>query len=140
MLIKYNNLNEDIVSAVRQGIDEVCPKIAPRRKDQPWKDAELEGMLKDLQKLNKVEDVRKMQKEIKKKRMELKNKYYKDIAENINSAAQAREVEKEFAMMKKALCIKNKTRQIIFFNKACLYSSILLFSCISELALRALVA
>ena len=103
-----DDLNEDIVSAVRQGMDEVCPKIAPRRKDQPWKDAELEGMLKDLQKLNKVEDVRKMQKEIKKKRMELKNKYYKDIAENINSAAQAREVEKEFALMKKYSILKTK--------------------------------
>ena len=87
-----DDLNEDIVSAVRQGMDEVCPKIAPRRKKEPWKNAELERMVKDLQKQKKEKDVRRMQKEIKKKRLELKNEYYKDIADNINNAAQDREV------------------------------------------------
>ena len=103
-----DDLNEDIVSAVRQSMDEVCPKIAPRRKKEPWKNAELERMVKDLQKQKKEKDVRRMQKEIKNKRLELKNEYYKDIADNINNAAQAREVEKEFALMKKYSILKTK--------------------------------
>ena len=43
-----------------------------------------------------------------KKRIDLKNKYFKEIADNINSAAQAREVEKEFALMKKYSVLQSK--------------------------------
>ena len=102
------DLNEDIVSAVRQGMEDVCPKLASRRKEQPWKNAELESMVKDLQKQKNNDDLRRMQKLIKKKRMELKNEYYKEIADNINNAAQAREVEKEFALMKKYSILKTE--------------------------------
>ena len=50
-------------------MEEVCPKIAPRTKEEPWKDVELEFMLKKLQKMKKEEDIRKMQKRIKEKRL-----------------------------------------------------------------------
>ena len=42
--------------------------------------------------------MRKLQKIIKKRRNKLNNKYYGELADNINKAAEAREVEKEFAL------------------------------------------
>ena len=52
---ELEDLNEDIVSAVRQGMEEVCPKIIPRRKEEPWKNVELEVMMKKLQKMKNAE-------------------------------------------------------------------------------------
>ena len=62
--------------------------------------------------------MRQKQKEIKKRRTLLKNQYYKEIADGINHAAQARAVEKEFALMKKysSLC-KTKQRKPISDDK-----------------------
>ena len=42
-----------------------------------------------------------MQKKITKYRIKLKNNYFKELADNINGAAEAREVEKEFALTKR---------------------------------------
>ena len=67
----------------------------------PWQDATLEHLTKELRKSCNNRDVRQVHKEIKKRRKVLKNEYYKEIADGINTAAEAREVEKEFALMKK---------------------------------------
>ena len=115
--LDLDELNEEIVSAVRQGMEEVCPKIAPRRKKQPWKNAELENMVKKLSCTKNHRDMRKLQEEIKKKRIQLKNEYYKEIADGINGAAQAREVEKEFAMMKKYSVLKTNQGKSISNEK-----------------------
>ena len=63
-------------------------------KKEPWEDAELQKMIKDLRKCSKHDQIRKQQKAIKEKRRLLKNKYYKEAADNINLAAEARQVEK----------------------------------------------
>ena len=71
-----DDLNEQIVESVRKCVEEVCPKLDPVKKREPWDDPELDQQIRDLQKISKHEDVRKQQKNIKKRRMELKNNYY----------------------------------------------------------------
>ena len=91
-------------------------------KKEPWEDAELQKMIKDLRKVSKHDQIRKRQKAIKEKRWLLKNKYYREAADNINSAAEARQVEKEFSLAKKhsvfktteKLRISNEKLQIHF--------------------------
>ena len=101
-----DDLNEQIVESVRKCVDEVRPKLDPVKKREPWDDPELDQQIRDLRKISKHEDVRKQQKNIKKRRMELKNNYYREMADTINDAANAREVEKEFALAKKFSAIK----------------------------------
>ena len=72
----------------------VCPKVGPIKKKEPWEDITLQQQIKELQK--KIKDTRK----------QLKNDYYQELASNINTVAEAREVEKDFSMAKKYTTFK----------------------------------
>jgi len=96
-----DDLNNLIASAVRESTAEVCPKIRDIRKKEPWEDDELHEMTRDLGTTNDVGQIRVKQKSIKRRSNQLKNQYYKELADNINNVAQAREIEKEFALAKK---------------------------------------
>ena len=96
-----NELNDKIVEVVKESVQEVCPKMENSRKKEPWEDQALQEMTKDLRRTNDGKEVRRKQKLIRKRRRTLKNRYYKELADNINNAAEAREVEKEFALAKK---------------------------------------
>ena len=108
-----NALNNQIASTVRTSMEEVCPQLDPIRKKEPWEDVELIRQMQRLRKLSKHEDVLKMQKTIKKRKQKLKNEYYQQLADSINNAAAAREVEKEFAMAKKYTAIRTGSKRAI---------------------------
>ena len=76
------------------------------KKKEPWQDEQLQNIVKGLQTTKDPEEVRNKQNNIKKRSKELKNSYYSELAENINSAAVATEVEKEFSMAKEYSTIK----------------------------------
>ena len=119
-MITTNNideLNEQIACTVRTCTEEVCPELVHVKKKEPWEDAELIQQLQDLRKRSKHEDVRKLQKEIKKKREKLKNEYYWHMANEINNAATARDVAKEFALAKKYTAIKSGSKLAISNEK-----------------------
>ena len=100
-----DELNEIITETVRNGLEEVCPKIEHIKKKEPWEDEQLQQLVKELRTVHCTK-VRNKQSEIKERTKELKNTYYSELANNINSAAMAREVEREFAMAKKYASIK----------------------------------
>ena len=112
-----DELNDAIVSSVKEGMESVCPTIEPRKKKEPWEDARLLEMMKDVKSCETHEAARTRQKEIKKRSAELKNEYYKELADNINSVAAAREVEKEFALAKKYSAIKTSSKLAISNEK-----------------------
>ena len=95
-----DELNDKMTTIVRECVGDVCPKKDPIKKKEPWEDATLQQQMKELHNCTKHDEMRKLQKTIKKRRKWLKNKYYKEMADNINTAAQAREVEKEFTLAK----------------------------------------
>ena len=101
-----DELNDLIASAVKDSVEEVCPKIRTAKKKEPWEDPILQEMTRDLGTTTDQEQVRVKQKKIKKRRNLLKNQYYQELADNINNVAQAREVEKEFALAKKYSAFK----------------------------------
>ena len=88
-----DELNEIITEIVRNGLEEICPKIEPVKKKEPWEDEQLQELVNELN-TTATENIREVQKRIKEKTKELKNSYYTELADNINSAAMAREVEK----------------------------------------------
>ena len=112
-----DELNEKITSNVRECVESVWPKINPIKKKEPWEDEELKDKIRELHRCKKTEDVRRIQKDLKKRRNQLKNAYYKELADNINSVAEAREVEKEFAMAKKYVAFKNSSKIAISNEK-----------------------
>ena len=89
-----DEINEMITTTVKECIENVCPTITKVKKKEPWEDENLQKMISKLRKTSNHEQLRKQQKAIKNKRRELKNKYYRDAADNINTAAEARRVEK----------------------------------------------
>ena len=82
-----DELNDKITTIVRECVDDVCPKIDPIKKKEPWEDATLQQQMKELHNCTKHDEMRKLHKTIKKRRKWLKNKYYKEMADNINMVA-----------------------------------------------------
>ena len=73
--------------------------------------------MKDLKKCHDRKERRKLQKSIKRRRKKLKNDYYKELADNINAAAEARNVEKEFAIAKNYTTFKTSNKLSISNEK-----------------------
>ena len=100
-----------------KGVESVCPMIDPIKKKEPWEDETLKQQLRELRNCKDHDQSRKLQKTIKKRRQKLKNDYFKGLAQDINSVAEAREVEKEFAMAKKYTMLKTCSKITISNEK-----------------------
>ena len=59
-----------------------------------------------MKKCKASKEVNLYQKKIKERRKWLKNAYFKNLADTINTAAEARQIDKEFALAKKYSCLK----------------------------------
>ena len=111
-----DQLNERISFAVSIGADQTCPKINPVKKKEPWEDETLNNMLIEAKKAPRKK-FRELRKKIKVRRYKLKNEYFKEIADNINTAAEARDAQKEFALAKKYTMLKKGTTNSISNDK-----------------------
>ena len=101
-----DSLNDEIVDAVRRSAEEVCPPIEEMKKKEPWEDEELIQLVREMKKCKDSKGVKLYQKKIKERRKRLKNEYFKNLADNINTAAEARQIDKEFTLAKKYSCLK----------------------------------
>ena len=73
--------------------------------------------MKGLKTTKNPAEVRKRQNKIKERSKDMKNSYYSELAKNINAAAIAREVEKEFVIEKKYSTIKKGCKLSISNDK-----------------------
>ena len=103
-------LNEKITTTVKECVEEVCPKVDQIKKKEPWEDVTLQQELRELKSCTDYKETRKLQRKIKETQKRLKNEYYRELADNINTIAEAREVEKEFAMAKKCTAFKSGSK------------------------------
>ena len=110
-------LNEGIAEAVRSSADEVCPVENTIMKKEPWEDEVLQGLISRLNECKKKEEVKKIQKKIRDCRKRLKNEYFETLADGINTVAEARQIDKEFALAKKYSALKTGTRNVISKEK-----------------------
>ena len=86
-----------ITSSIQDSIEASCPKSVSVKSAPPWENAELQDMMSKLRKdPNNVA----LRKNIREKRKELKDQFYSTKASEINNAAEARQVEKEFYLAK----------------------------------------
>ena len=85
--INVDTLNEGIVEAVRTSADEVCPFEEMLKKKEPWQDQTLLDLNNKLKKCKDPKSVKKLQKEVKECRKRLKNDYFRNLADGINSVA-----------------------------------------------------
>ena len=114
---EVNTLNDTIATTVRECVDEVCPKSVKTKKKEPWEDETLQQQIKELRSCTEHSKMRTLQKAIKKRRIRLKNSYYRELAEGINTAAEARDIQKEFAMAKKFSALKKGSKKSISNDK-----------------------
>jgi len=114
---EVNELNERITTSVISCAEKVCPKTNHIKKKEPWDDDELLNEMKNLSKCKNDKEIRKQQKNIKKRRNKLMNDYYRELANNINTVAEARDTDKEFALACKYSALKKSTRSTISNKK-----------------------
>ena len=86
-----------ITTAIHESVDKVCPKIVHYKSSAPWENSDLQDL---MAKLRKDPQNSLIQKQIRYKRKSLKDLYYHEKAMEINCAAEARQVEKEFQLAK----------------------------------------
>ena len=91
---------------MRRSADKGCPPIEEMKKKEPWEDEELIQLVREMKKCKDSKGVKLYQKKIKERRKRLKNEYFKNLADNINTAAEARQIDKEFTLAKKYSCLK----------------------------------
>ena len=88
---------DDITVAIQDSLEAICPKIIPAKSSEPWLDQELQNL---MSKLHKNPKNRALQKQIRERRKTLKDQYFHEKAIALNTAAEARQVEKEFQLAK----------------------------------------
>ena len=87
------SLTNTIVENIKHSLDAVCPKVVPVKSKEPWEDNELQALISQLRKAS-LKDAETLKKQIRQKRLQLKNEFYNIKAAEINSASEARQVEK----------------------------------------------
>ena len=89
-----NRVNEIITPIVKRNVENICTTVEVTKKKEPWEDETLNQLMRRLHKFSDKTiykgDTENHQKPMKK----LKNEYYKESADNINTAAEARDAEK----------------------------------------------
>ena len=53
-----DELNDKINESVRNGLVVMCPKIEPVKKNEPWKDEQLQELVKELRNTTAPEDIK----------------------------------------------------------------------------------
>ena len=91
---------DEISSSIKTSLQTACPLVVEVKRSNPWEDQVLITMIKEQKSCSK-QSLHSLQQKIKNRRKYLKNEFYKAKAEEINSAAEARQVEKEFRLAKK---------------------------------------
>ena len=102
-------LCDQITSSIRESVEATCPKSVHVKSAPPWENPELQAMMSNLRKDPSNSSLRK---NIREKRKELKDQFYSQKASEINTAAEARQVEKEFYYVKNFAMHKKPSSKI----------------------------
>ena len=95
-----DDLSDHIVTSVRKSLESICPLKPIMNQREPWINEDLQLLISQQKHETSKSNLRLLQNQIKSKRKQLKNIYFKEKADAINTAAEARQVEKEFQLAK----------------------------------------
>ena len=104
-----DELCETITDAIHVSL-ECCPNVKRPSTTRPWENLELRNMIHSTKTINDNEHLRRSRKKITRLKTYLKNQYYKQKADEINNAANARKVEHEFALSRKYKIHENTSK------------------------------
>ena len=90
-------LCHQISSSIHEALDTICPKSVECKASEPWTNSELQDLMTQLRKDPKNASLKN---QVREKCKVLNNLYYHQKAMEINCAAEARQVEKEFHLAK----------------------------------------
>ena len=112
------NLLENILtdSILNAGESEI-PKILPSNKKSPWVNDEFLSLTNARRACKDPGELKVLSKAIKKMRNKLKNEYFSSLANEINTAAEARRIEEEFRLCKSYTMHKNTETNLISSEK-----------------------
>ena len=95
-----NEIESILTGAILKASESEVPKIELKTRKSPWANDEFLTLLKKRRACKDPVELKELGKSIKKLRNKLKNDYFSDLAENINTVAEARKVEEEFRLCK----------------------------------------
>ena len=104
-----DTLCQQISTSIAESVDVVCPKSIVSKSSPPWENEELQNL---MAKLRKEPSNSTLQSEVRNKRKLLKQQFYSKKANEINCAAEARDVEKEFQLAKSYRMHKSSSSKI----------------------------
>ena len=117
-LINDINLLENILTdSIINASESEIPKILPSNKKSPWVNDEFLSLIKDRRACKDPDELKSLSKNIKKLRNKLKNDYFLSLANEINTAAEARKIEEEFRLCKNYTMHKNTDTNLISSEK-----------------------
>ena len=112
------NIIESLMTdAILHASEDEVPKIEATTKKSPWANDEFLSLLAKRRACKDPSESKELGKSIKKLRNKLKNDYFSDLAENINTVAEARKVEEEFRLCKSYNMHKTKDTKLISSEK-----------------------
>ena len=95
-----NEIESILTDAILKASESEVPKIELKTRKSPWANDEFLSLLEKRRACKDPVELKEVGKSIKKLRNKLKNDYFLDLAENINTVAEARKVEEEFRLCK----------------------------------------
>ena len=95
-----NDYEKIIVDIIDNATNATCPIIVPADLPAPWSNTEFQQLLENRRKCKDMKEKNNLTRLIRKKREQLKNHFYKKKATQINQAAEMRNVEEEFRLIR----------------------------------------
>ena len=112
------NLLENVFTdSIIQASESEIPKILPSNKNAPWINDEFLSLTTARRSCKDQGELKVLSKAIKKMRNKLKNEYFSSLANEINTAAEARKIEEEFRLCKSFTMHKNTDTNLISSEK-----------------------
>ena len=112
------NLLENVLTdSIIQASESEIPKVLPSNKNAPWINDEFLSLTKARRSCKDPGELKMLSKNIKKMRNKLKNEYFSSLANEINTAAEARKIEEEFRLCKSYTMHKNTDANLISSEK-----------------------
>ena len=108
-----NFLTESIIQASESEV----PKVFESAQKSPWADEDFLSLIKARRMCNNPSERKELGKAIKKKGNKLKNDYFLNLANNINTAGEARKIEEEFRLSKCYTMHKHTDTKLITSDK-----------------------
>ena len=112
-----NSFENNITESIIQASDSEIPRVVASAQKYPWADEEFLSLIKARRMCKNPSERKRLGISIKRMRNKLKNDYFFNLANNINTAGEARKIEEEFRLSKSYTMHKHTDTNLITSEK-----------------------